>query len=258
MVARSLLYVETRARTYRHVWKASVFSNFLSPVLFLAAMGVGLGSLVDGGARSSGLDGVSYLNFLAPGLLAASAMLTATGEGSFPVVAGIKWTKTYHAALATPIGVPDLVVGHLAWIAVRLAMVCGAFATVAVAFGAMPPGRAAAAVVPAVLTGLAFAAATTAYAAALKHEMGLTLLFRFGVTPLFLFSGTFFPVEQLPGWMQPAAYVVPLWHGVEMARAMALGIPYEVSPLLSVAYLASWIVAGAGLSVFFFRRRLRP
>ena len=258
MVARSLRYVETSARTYRRVWKASVFSNFVSPLLFLLAMGLGLGSLVDDGARAATLDGFTYLAFLAPGLLAALAMLTGTGEGAFPVMAGIKWTKTYHAALATPLGVRDLVVGHLMWVTVRLVMVCLSFAVVSIALGAMTPARGLVSTIPAALTGLAFAAGTTAYAAGVAHDMALTLLFRFGVTPLFLFSGTFFPIDQLPDWMEPVALAVPLWHGVQLTRGIALDIPFAFEPVISIAYLLAWVVAGGLLAVKFFGTRLQP
>ena len=257
MVSVPLRFMEANARTYRRVWKASAFSNFLNPLMFLLAMGVGLGSLVDDTARA-GLGGGTYLEFLAPGLLAANAMMTGAGEGAFPVVAGIKWVKTYHAALATPLSVRDLIAGHLGWVAVRLAMVCGAFSIIAVALGAMPAGPAAVAAFPALLSGLAFAAATTAYAAALTNDQALTLLFRFGVTPLFLFSGTFFPIEQLPGWMQPAAYAVPLWHGVQLTRGIASGTDFAVSPWVSVLYLSAWVAVGAVASVHFFRKRLKP
>jgi lipooligosaccharide transport system permease protein len=239
------------------VWKASAFSNFLNPLMFLLAMGVGLGSLVDQTGRA-GLAGGSYLEFLAPGLLAANAMMTGAGEGSFPVVAGIKWVKTYHAALATPLSIRDLIAGHLSWVTVRLTMVCGAFAVIAVAIGAMPAGPAALAVFPALLSGLAFAAATTAFAAAVTNDQALTLLFRFGVTPLFLFSGTFFPIEQLPDWMQPAAYAVPLWHGVQLTRGIALDVPFVVAPWISVLYLLTWVAAGAWLAIRYFSMRLQP
>ncbi len=258
MTARALRVVEARARTYRHVWKASVFSNFVNPILFLAAMGLGLGSLVDRSAGATTLGGASYLAFLAPGLLAATAMLTGAGEGAFPVMAGIKWTKTFHAALSTPIGNADLVIGHLMWVALRLVMVAAAFAVVTVAFGAMTIGAALLTVPAAVLGGLAFTSATTAYAAFLHNDMGLTLMFRFAITPMFLFSGTFFPITQLPGWMQPLAYAVPLWHGVELARNWALSLPFQVHPAIHVGYLVAWVVVGAMLAIRFFERRLTP
>ncbi len=219
-----------------------MISTFLSPVLFLVAMGIGLGSLVDQGRAD--LGGTPYLSFLAPGLLAATAMQTAAGDSSWPVMAGIKWTKTYHAALATPVGIRDLVVGHLGWVGVRLTFVSLVFVGVMALFGAVEPVGGLLAVPPAVLTGLAFAAATTAYAAFVDNDIGLSTLFRFGIVPMFLFSGTFFPISQLPDWLEPLANAVPLWHGVELSRAAALGGETTWSVAVHVGYLLAWTAGG--------------
>ena len=116
----ALRVFESRARVYRKVWRGSVFTGFLSPVLYLLAMGLGLGQLVD---QNLGVDELSYLTFLAPGLLAATAMQTGAGEGAWQVMAGIKWLKTYEATLATPVNVDSLVYGHLLWSTARVAMV---------------------------------------------------------------------------------------------------------------------------------------
>ena len=157
--------------------------------------------------------------------MAATAMQAASGDSSWPVMAGIKWLKTYDAALATPVGVPDLVVGHVAFVTVRVAFAAGVYGLIAAAFGAFSVAAALVATLPAALTGLAFAAPVTAYTASLDRDTGLTALFRFGIVPMFLFSGTFFPISQLPGFMQPLAYLTPLWHGVELTRAAASGMP---------------------------------
>ena len=249
--------VEAHALVYRRTWRGSVISTFFSPVLFLLAMGIGLGSLVDQGSGRADLGGLSYLVFLAPGLLVATAMQTGAGDGSWPVMAGIKWTKTYHATLATPVGVRDLVIGHLGWVGLRLTFVSVVFVAIMALFGAVESWLGAAAVIPAVLTGLAFAAATTAYAAYLESDTGLSTLFRFGIVPMFLFSGTFFPISQLPEWIEPLANVVPLWHGVELARGMALGIPTTWSPVIHVGYLLVWVVGSTLVAFRTFRKKLR-
>jgi lipooligosaccharide transport system permease protein len=249
--------VEAHARVYRRTWRGSVISTVLSPAMYLLAMGIGLGALVDRGAGTTEL-GVPYLVFLAPGLLVAAAMQTGAGDGSWPVMAGIKWTKTYHATLATPITVRDLVVGHVAWVGIRVTFVSIVFVAVMAAFGAVDLGSGLVAVVPAVLTGLAFTAPVTAYAAWLERDTGLSSMFRFGIVPMFLFSGTFFPITQLPGWMQPLAYVVPLWHGVELARGISLGLSTTFPPVVHVGYLVLWTVAGTVVGIRMFRRRLQP
>jgi len=251
----ALRVVEAGARVYRRTWRGSVMSTFLNPVLYLLAMGVGLGKLVDQGTGSSELA-IPYLTFLAPGLLAATAMQTAAGDASHPVMAGIKWRKTYHATLSTPIGVQDLVLGHLGWVTIRVTFVSVVYAAIMTAFGATSALQGLLAVPPAVLTGLAFAAVIIAYTARLKNETGLTNLFRFGIVPLFLFSGTFFPISQLPDFIEPLAYATPLFHGVSLCRGLALGIGFETPWAVSISYLVAWAGVGAWLAIRYMRRRL--
>ncbi len=245
--------VEAAARVYRRTWRGSVLSTFLSPVLFLLAMGVGLGKLVDAGGADLGVD---YLAFLAPGLLASTAMTTAAGDSSFPVMAGIKWRRNYEATLATPIRVEDLVAGHFGWVAIRLTFVSLVYAGVMTAFGATTVVQGLLAVPPALLLGVAVSTVVTAYTARLKSEQGLASLFRWAITPLFLFSGTFFPISQLPGWMQPVAYATPLFHGVELCRRIALDLPSHVNPWFSIAYLVAMTAVGWVLAVRSMRKRL--
>ena len=248
--------VEASARVYRRTWRGSVISTFFNPILYLLAMGVGLGKLVDDGSGAANLGGLEYLTFLAPGLLAATAMMTGAGDASWPVMAGIKWRKTYDAILATPVGVFDLVVGHLSWVGVRLLFVTVVYSGVMTAFGATTITQGVLAVPPAVLTGLGFSAIITAYTARLQDEQGLSAMFRFGIMPLFLFSGTFFPISQLPGWIQPVAQATPLFHGVSLCRGLALGVGFEVNPAVSIAYLVGLLVVGTLLATRLMGRRL--
>ena len=249
----TLRVVETNAWAYRRVWMGSVITSFATPVLFLLAMGLGMGTLVD---RGGGLEGVSYLSFLAPGLLAATGMQVAATESAWRVHGAIKWQKTYHAALATPVGAADLASGHLIWVGVRVFLAAAVFAIVMILFGAATPGGALLATAPTVLTGLAFAGAITAFSASLENDYYLAGLFRFGIVPMFLFSGTFFPVRQLPEWSVPVAFVTPLWHGVQLARAASLGIETYFSAPVHVAYLLVWVIGGWALAIWRFRVRL--
>jgi lipooligosaccharide transport system permease protein len=252
----ALRVLEGHARSYRHTWRGTTMSSIVTPVLFLAAMGLGLGSLVDGGDRG-GVEGLAYLTWLAPGLLAGSAMQNGAGDGAFPVMAGIRWAKTYHSALATPVRPLDLMLGNLGWAAIRLTVAALVYALVAVAFGALPLGRALLAVVPAVVTGLAFCVNVSALTARLRNEQGLTAMFRFGVMPLFLFSGTFFPVSGLPDAVQPLVRIVPLWHGVELTRAVAVGGDPALPWVLHVAVVVGFLLVGVVLAGVSFERRLR-
>jgi lipooligosaccharide transport system permease protein len=239
--------------TYRRRWRGSVFSTVLTPILMLAAMGVGLGSLVDKGtaAHRASLGGVSYLQFLAPGLLAAAAM-----QAIYPVMEGIKWRRTYWAMLATPLTAADVALGQLLWIVVRIAMTSVVFVLAIVAFGAARSGNIALALPAAILTGAAFAAPVAAFTASLDGPQGLANLMRFGIIPLYLFSGTFFPVSQLPSVLRPVAYVTPLWHGVDLCRTIALGTASLGGVIVHVLYLLLWTGIGAVVMVARFKRRL--
>src|SRR5690606_33984423 len=153
-----------------------------------------------------GIDGVPYLIFLAPGLLAAQAMQTATFAASYPVMSGIVWSRTYQAMLATPATSRDVVLGLIAWIVVRLVLMSIAFVAVMYAFGAVASPSSLVMIVAAVLTGIAFGAPMAAFAATQRNDVAFAAINRFGLTPLFLFSGTFFPLSQLPDWLQPLAW----------------------------------------------------
>ncbi len=229
----------------------------LNPLLYLGAMGLGLGALVNTHARAQ-LGGVSYLQFLAPGLLAAGAMQTAVGESTYPILGSIKWLKTYQAAVASPLRPADLFHGHLLFTTLRLIMNSVIFLGTMAAFGAVRSHSAwVLAIVPvAVLTGLAFAAPIEAWAVTRTKDQSFSLIFRFVMIPLFLFSGTFFPVSQLPGWIRPVAYATPLWHGVALCRALSLGTANLGGALVDVAYLAAVAAAGIAVGRRTYRRRL--
>ncbi|MEX1171307.1 MAG: ABC transporter permease [Chloroflexota bacterium] len=227
---------EHRFLQYRRSFRASIFSSFLTPVLFLAAMGVGLGSYVDASSNQS-LGGLSYLAFLAPGLLAATCMQSAAFEAAFPIMSGLVWSRVFHAMHATPISGRDIALGNLAWIAARMVLVATVFTVIIVLFGAASSPLVVLGIPAAALTGLAFAAPIMAFAATLRSPEKFNALFRFGITPLFLFSGTFYPVESLPTFLQPLAWVTPLWHGVSLARGLSLGTIGD-DPLLALVHLA--------------------
>lgn len=242
-------------RTYTHTWRGTIYTKVLEPVLFLAAMGVGLGSLVNS-HHHGGLGGLSYLDFVAPGLVAASGMQTASFEATWPVLGQIKWHRTYFGMLAGPLTVTDVVAGQMAWIATSIATSTGIYLAAAAVFGAVHSAFAVLAFPAAVLTGLAFAAPIAAFAATVQNDTAFSMLYRFGVIPLFLFSGTFFPITQLPRWMQYVAYATPLWHGVSLTRDLVLGQLHAVEDLGHLAYLVALLVVGVLLARRTFARRL--
>jgi lipooligosaccharide transport system permease protein len=240
---------------YRRTWRGSIYSSVLNPFLYLGAMGLGLGTLVDRHGTSS-LGGVSYLAFLAPGLLAAAAMQTAMGESTYPVYGSVKWLKTYQAAISSPLRPSDLFHGHLLWTTFRLTMNSAIFLGVMAVFGAAESAWLILCLPAAVLTGLAFAAPIEAYAMTCTKDTSFAMLFRFGIIPLFLFSGTFFPVSQLPVYVRPLAYVTPLWHGVALCRSLSLGTAQLGASAGHVGYLAALTALGIYAGNRTYRRRL--
>ncbi len=240
---------------YRRTWRGSIYTSILSPVLYLGAMGIGLGKLVD--AHGTGrLGGVSYLAFLAPGLLAAAAMQAGIEESTYPVLGSVKWRGTYYAAAASPLRPADIFHGHLLFTAMRLAMNSAIFLVVMAAFGAITSPWVLAALPVAVLTGIAFAAPVEAWAITVTKDTSFALVFRFGMIPLFLFSGTFFPVTQLPAWIRPLAYATPLWHGVALCRSLSLGTATLGGTLVHVGYLAALAAVSIAVGQRTYRRRL--
>src|SRR5579875_3337503 len=149
--------------SYLRTWRSSLTTSFLAPVLYLAAMGVGLGSLINHHVGT--VDHVRYLSFVAPGLLAASAMQVAASDSMYPVMAAIKWIRTYYAMLATPLAVKDVVLGHFGWVTVRLVITSVAYLGIMAAFGTVHSALAPLALVAAILVGLSFAGVISAFAA---------------------------------------------------------------------------------------------
>ena len=238
---------------YRRTWRSSVVTSFLIPVLYLAAMGVALGSLID--KHSHGVDGVTYVAYLAPGLLAGTCMQIGTNDATYPVMGAIKWVRTYMAQLAAPLDVYDVLLGHLAWIAARLAIVVSIYLAVMAAFGVVYSPWALLALPAGVLTGAAFAAPVSAFAATQDKDSSFSTLYRFAIIPMFLFSGTFFPISQLPAWLQVVAYVTPLYHGVTLCRDLTLG-QVGWADLGHAAYLSACVAIGYAAGRRTFAKRL--
>lgn len=239
---------------YKRTWRSSVVTSFLIPVLYLAAMGVALGSLID--KHSHGVDGVTYVSFLAPGLLAGTTMQIGTNDTTYPVLGSIKWMRTYLAQLAGPLNVYDVLLGHLAWVAARISIVVTIYLGIMAAFGTVYSPWAILALPAGVLTGMAFAAPVCAFSATQEKDSSFSTLYRFVVIPLFLFSGTFFPISQLPAWLHPIAYATPLFHGVALCRDLTLGQVKLWVDLGHAAYLGLWVGAGYTVARRTFARRL--
>ena len=235
---------EHRLMAYRRTFRSTIFTSFVTPALFLAAMGLGLGSYVDSG-DSEALGGITYLAFLAPGLLAAAAMNSASFEAAFPIMSGLEWSRIFHAMYATPISPRDITLGNLLFIAARLTLISAVFTLVIVLFGAATSALVVLAIPAGVLTGMAFAAPIAAFTATQKTPMYFNALFRFVITPLFLFSGTFFPLDTLPLYLQWIGWISPLWHGTELSRVFAYGMSEPIwLSVVHVLYLVVLLALG--------------
>jgi lipooligosaccharide transport system permease protein len=238
---------------YKRGWRGSAVSSVVTPVVYLLALGVGLGVFVD---RSANLpDGITYLEFVAPGLMAATAMQIGGFEASWPVLAAIKWHRQYHAMLATPLRIRDVILGHQAYFVFRLLMTGTVYFIVITAFGAVESPLGVLAIPVTVLVGLSFTAPLAAWAAHTKTEASFVAIFRFLILPMFLFSGTFFPISTLPRPLEVIAWFTPLWHGVTLCRDLTLG---DVAPLdlLHLAYLLVFVTVGFAAARITYTRRL--
>lgn len=235
---------------WRRTLLGSLFSRFLNPVLFLLAMGVGLGSLVDQG--SGGVDGTSYLLFVAPAMFAVQGMMDGANESMWPVYGYLEWNRMYQSMIAAPLTIGDLLLGHLLVIALQSVTAGAAYLLVATLFGAVVSWWALLCVPVGVLVCLAVAVPLFGVSARTRTDNVFNVVMRLAVTPLMLFSGVFFPVESLPVLLQGLAWVTPLWHGVELARdaAQGAGRPMDVVHLLVLLAVvaAGWVWARRGLT----------
>ncbi len=246
--------IEYNALVYRRIWRGSIAVSFFTPLFFLAAMGVGLGGLVN--RASGGVNGVPYLDFLAPGLIAAACMQTAAIEGTYPILAKIMWDKTYEAALATPITIPDLMRGEVAWVTIRMFIVATMFWIVMFAFGIGHSPEALLAIPASILTGLAFATPIIAFTATRRNDSGFAAINRFVIIPLYLLGGTFFPIAKLPLALQALAWATPLSHGVALTRGLVLGTISAPDVVLHAAVPLAYFAAGLLIARALFLKRL--
>lgn len=241
---------------YRRTWKATVFSSFVAPFVYVVAMGVLLGGFVEGDPDQ--LEGAtSYLAFVVPGLVAAHAMQTAVGETTYPVMGLIKWQRVYDSMLATPLQVPHLVGATLAFVGFRLVTTCGVYLLVLAPFGVFESWWGPVlAFLAQVLVGMTFAVWVYGFSARLQDEQAFGVLFRIGVFPMFLFSGAFFPVDNLGTVGSALARLTPLWQGVNLSRMLCLDqVDWSVAAV-NVAVLVALTVAGWFWAVAGLRKRL--
>jgi lipooligosaccharide transport system permease protein len=240
---------------YKRLWHRSIAFGFLQPVLFLTAMGIGVGALLSS-QEASAFGGVPYIDWLGPGLLAAMAMQTATFESTYPIMNKIMWGRNYEAMLSTPLTTRNLVIGELFWVAFRIGTLATVFLVVLTLFGIVRSPAAVLVIPVAMLIGTAFSSCLIAFTATQKNDVGFSALFRFVINPLFLFSGTFFPLSNLPDQIEWVAWLTPLFHGVQLIRGLVLdSLNWAVAPI-HLAYLLAMLAIGVVLADRNLRRRM--
>ncbi|QIK76248.1 ABC transporter permease [Nocardioides piscis] len=222
---------------FKRTWRGSVISSFVAPLFYVVGMGVLLGGFVS--AAPAELEGAtSYLAFLVPGLVAAHAMQLAVGETTYPVMGAIKWHRSYHAQMATPLRVCDIVNAHLVFVALRIASACAVFLLVLAPFGVFVTWWGPVlAWFGLILLGMAFATVVFGISARMTSEEGYGVIYRLGVVPLVLFSGSFFPIDNLGPVLGWVARLTPLWHGVDLTRMLCLDTVDATTALVHVLVL---------------------
>jgi lipooligosaccharide transport system permease protein len=249
---------EHHIRVWRRYLGVNIASAIGTPVMYLFAFGVGLGVLVNANAGPAGVDGVSYLVFIAPALIATAAVTIASDEFTYPVMQGFKWNPVYLGMHAAPISARQIVDGVVLFVGLRIFVTTLVYFLVMAAFGAAPLATGILTVPVATLTGLAFGAPLFAYAAAQREDRGqFAVVQRVLVLPLTLFSGTLFPLEQLPIFLQPIGWLSPLWHGAELGRVASYAADRPAWLVaVHLVFLLALAIAGWRLTVRIVRGRL--
>ena len=241
----------------RRIWKTDILLNLLQPILFILGMGLGVGSLVDRRAGSvAALGDVPYLAFLAPGLMATTAMMIGAFEALWPLLGGFKWGGSFEAMAATELTPRQVVLGEMLWWTTR----CGiSVIGVAIVLLVIPDTRSWGVVwaIPvATACGVAFAVLVGTWTSTREFDGSFSNITRLVITPLFLFGGAFYPVSSLPDVLEPIAYVTPLWHAVELCRDLSLHRAGWAESLLHIGVLAAFITVGWRICQRTFTRRL--
>ena len=259
VAARGALFVtEARLRNMlKWVWLIIAIA-IANPVLYLVSIGLGVGAYIDKNTGGMGVDGVSYITFLAPALLATAAIQGAIDESTYPTLQGFKWNKIFFSMNATPLSGNHIAMGVFFNSLIRTVFTAVLYWLVMLTFGVLESPRAWLAIFTAVMAGAAFGALMQALAGLLENEnLFFTLVERFIIMPLFLFSGTFYPLSSMPLFLQWIGWISPLWHATELGRWLTYGSEISTQMLFAhFIFLNSILAVGLIASRRIFTRRL--
>lgn len=235
---------------FRKYWLTLMLPNLLEPALYLTALGLGLGAFIRGGS----IDGLPYVEYIAPGLLASNAMFAASFESTYNTFVRLKIGRVYDAIVTTPVNAEDIVAGEYLWAGTRAAMYGSLFLVIIAALGLVSSPWAI--LIPPVLflVGMMFSVMGTLFTSLIKSIDLYAYYFTLVVTPMFLFSGIFFPVDDFPAPVPQIAWITPLYHAVSVCRALAVGPTPAI--LVDLAWIIVFTAAFALLPVQLMRKRL--
>ncbi len=241
-IKRAFRVWQRHAKVYTKLYKSSIALNFVEPILYLAALGLGLGAFV------KEIKGVPYINFIAPGIIASSSMFAATYECSYGTFVRMTFQKTFDAILATPVNVDDLIAGELMWGATK-SMLYGTIIVIVISLFGLVHSPLVVLVVPLLfMSGVVFAEISLMFVAIVPGIDSFNYFYTLLMTPMFLFSGIFFPIDTLPSLVSKIAFFTPLYHLVNICRSFASGMPFAA--LSDVAWI---LIAASILAPYSFR-----
>lgn len=241
-------------------WMGAIISFGLgNPVIYLVSVGLGIGALVDANTGGQGIDGVSYIQFVAPALLATAAINAMMDEVTFPTIQGFVWDKLFFAMNNTPISSRQIANGIMITASVRGILTVVIYELVLLVFGAIPASSLIPLFASSMLAALAFAAAMLTVAVRIENDDALfAIIGRFVVAPMFLFSGTFYPLDQMPLYLQWIGWVSPLWHSTQLGRFLSYGMPLEAwQIIMHVGFLLALYAVSMFLAYPKFESRLQ-
>jgi lipooligosaccharide transport system permease protein len=254
----SWFVAEHKLLTMRSYMYTILSSSIFNPLMYLFALGIGIGSYIDRNSGGNVLYGVSYLTYVGPALLSSAAINSAFEETTFPVMGGFRWTREFYAMHATPLQPYQIANGVMIAAAIRVVFTVTVFWLMLFLFGALPRGTAILALPAAILSGMGIGAVMSALAAKLTDDDGwFVLINRMVLAPMFLFSGTFYPLEQMPLGLRWIGWLSPLWHATELGRWAGFGLELRPERLIwHTAYLV--LILGLGLVMMWneFEKRL--
>jgi lipooligosaccharide transport system permease protein len=210
-------------------WIGAILSFGLgNPIIYLVSVGIGIGALVDANTGGQGIDGVSYIQFVAPALLATAAINSVQDEVTFPTMQGFVWDKMFYAMNHTPISAKQIANGVMLAATTRGVLTVVLYEAVLLVFGAIPLSSIIPLFVSSLAAAIAFGAAMLAVTVRIENDDALfAIIGRFVIAPMFLFSGTFYPLDLMPIYLQWIGWISPMWHSTQLGRFLSYGMPLE-------------------------------